>query len=484
MAANSKAEGPRILVVDDESAARSALCELLREDGFAVRSAADGYKALGQLEDWAPDLLLTDVKMPGMDGITLMKKVKAQFGSVGVVVMTAFGSVENAVEAMQEGADDYLTKPVHFSELLMVVRRVLSHWSLRKENESLREALAAPPPSDSVHWIGQSKASRQLLALVHQVSDADASVLVVGERGTGKKLVAKMLHEGGSRVERPFVTLHCAGLDDAALEKELFGYETGAFPGATSRRDGLFHRADKGTLFVDEVDHLSAGMQLKLLLFLEERSFKTMGGEESTPVDIRLIAACGHDLQEDVASGRFREDLFYRLNIITLRAPALRQRREDIPALATHFLRQTCRKNRRPIRGFHDRALRILIHYEWPGNVSQLEHCVERAVVLCQGLEIEPRHLPREILTNEHEPTDRPEIPGASMAELEKYAILKTLEHVRGSTHKAAEILGISPRKIQYRLAEYRDAEPSGAPATVNHSAPALMENESSPPPR
>src|SRR5690606_19814962 len=346
-------ESPRILVVDDESAARSALTELLREEGFQVRNAADGYKALGQLEDWTPDLVITDVKMPGLDGIGLMKKVREQIEGVGVVVMTAFGSVENAVEAMQQGADDYLTKPVHFPELLVVVRRVLEHHALRRENEKLRFALEGPVEDSTVEWIGQSKASREMLALVQQVADSDASVLVVGESGTGKELVARALHGWGGRAQGPLITLHCAGLDETALEQELFGYEQGAFPGATSRRDGLLAKADGGTLFLDEVGQLPPGMQVKLLRFMQDRSFERLGGNASISVDVRVVAASDHDLHRDVETGKFREDLFYRLNVITLRVPALRQRREDVPALAMHFLQRYARKNRKVIRGFN-----------------------------------------------------------------------------------------------------------------------------------
>jgi len=466
MTGHPRAESPRILVVDDETPARAALCELLREDGFAVRSAPDGFKALGQLEDWVPDVVLTDVKMPGMDGITLMKKVKAQFASVGVIVMTAFGSVEHAVEAMHEGADDYLTKPLQFVELLLVVRRVLASSVLRRDNEALREALAAPPVGTSP-WIGDSKASRQLLGFVQQISDSNAPVLIVGEPGTGKKLIARAVHDRGRRAKQSFITLPCAALNDSALERELFGSEPGVFPGATSRHEGLLQRADQGTLFLDEIDHLSPAMQLKLLQLLENHAFEPLGSDESKSVDVRVVGACDHALQEDVAAGRFREDLFYRLNIITLRVPNLRHRRDDIPALAAHFVRQSCRKHRRPIRGFEDRTLRILIHHDWPGNVSQLEHCIERAIVLCHGPEIEPRHLPPEVFTHEREATVRPEIPGASLAELEKYAILTTLEHVGGSTNKAAEILGISPRTIQYRIAEYRDNAAMTSPVTT-----------------
>jgi two-component system response regulator HydG len=469
---SSRPDAPiRILVVDDEPAARSALAELLREEGFSVRSAADGFKALGQLEEWPPDIVITDVKMPGLDGVSLMRKVKDTTPSVGVIVMTAFGSVENAVEAMQRGADDYLTKPVHFPELLVIVRRVLDHYALWRENERLRDELEETEAQGGVNWVGQSKASRELVALIAQVADSEANVLVVGESGTGKELVARALHAWGSRKDAPFATLHCAGLDEAALEHELFGYEQGAFPGASTRREGLLARADGGTLFLDEIAQLPAGLQVKLLRFLQERSFERVGGSETLRVDVRVVAASDVDLHKDVESGKFREDLFYRLNVITLRVPSLRQRREDVPSLAMHFLQQYARRNRKAIRGLNDRALRVLLHYDWPGNVRQLEHCIERAVALCQGGEIEPRHLPRELMASERIVDEIPIVPGTSMAELEKYAILKTLEHVRGSTSKAAEILGISPRKIQYRLAEYRESDPSGVPA-VSRSRP------------
>jgi DNA-binding NtrC family response regulator len=464
MSNHAKNEGPKVLVVDDEAAARSALSELLREEGYQVRSAGDGFKALGQIEDWTPDLVITDVKMPGMDGIELMGKIREQVDGVGVVVMTAFGSVENAVEAMHQGADDYLTKPVHFPELLVVVKRVLDHYTLRRENERLRERLASEREEGGVEWIGESKASRDLLGLVRQVADSDASVLILGEGGTGKELVARALHEWGARKDGPFLALHCSGLDEAMLDAELFGHEDGAFPGASGRRDGVLARAHGGTVFLDDVHQLPMGTQVKLLRFLQDKTFSRLASDESSTADVRLVVATDHDLHADVTAGALREDLFYRLNVITLRMPTLRQRREDIPALAMHFLKKYARKNHRNIRGFNDRALKVLLGYEWPGNVRQLEHCIERSVVMCQGFEVEPKHLPRELMSQERPTDEMPQVPGTSMAELEKYAILKTLEHVRGSTSKAAEILGISPRKIQYRLAEYREAEPSGRP--------------------
>lgn len=452
-----------ILVVDDEPSARAALVELLREEGFTVRSAADGFKALGQMDDWTPELVITDVKMPGMDGMELMAKVRERFEGTAVVVMTAHGSVEHAVAAMQQGADDYLTKPLHFPELLVVVRRVLANAELRRENAQLRTALVGEPISPGHDWIGQSKESRALLGLVRQVADSDASVLILGDSGTGKELIARALHAWSPRKDKPFVAVHCAALNEGVLESELFGHEKGAFTGASARRDGRFAKADGGTLLLDEVGDIPMPVQVKLLRVLQERQFERVGGDETVAVDVRVIAATHRDLYKEVREGRFREDLFYRLDVITLRTPSLAQRRDDIPALAMHFLERHASKSRKHIRGFSDRALRVLLSADWPGNVRQLENCIERAVVMCQGHEIEPRHLPRDIMAHLRMGDEAPPVPGSSMAELERYAILKTLEHVRGSTSKAAEILGISPRKIQYRLAEYRGEAPNGS---------------------
>lgn len=445
----------KILVVDDEAAARSALTELLRDEGYVVRAAGDGFKALGQFEGWTPDVMLTDVQMPGMSGIELMEKARDRQSSLGVVVMTAFGSVENAVTAMQAGADDYLTKPVHFPELLLVVERLLERQALRRENDRLRSALQGSDV-DEIGWVGSSKPSRELLGLVKQISSSSASVLVLGESGTGKELVARAVHHFSGRSEGPFVAVPCAAVSEDLLEVELFG------DGSAPDRKGRMAEAAGGTLFLDDVDRIPLATQVRLLSSLQDQP---EGG------GVRVIAASSQDLNREVLAGRFREDLFYRLNVITLRVPTLRERREDIPLLAMHFLKRHAAKNHRYIRGFSDRALGVLLGFDWPGNVRQLEAGIEHAVVLCQGHEVEPKDLPREFMSPQRSSDEAPRIPGASMSEIERYAILKTLEHVGGSTRRAAEILGISTRKIQYRLNEYRERDPSGVPAVARKAS-------------
>jgi two-component system response regulator HydG len=339
--------------------------------------------------------------------------------------------------------------------LLLVVERLLERQALRRENERLRDALQGSS-SDEVGWVGSSKPSRELMSLVKQISGSDASVLVLGESGTGKELVARAVHHWSSRSEGPFVAVPCAALGEPMLETELFG-------DGTEDRKGRFVEAAGGTLFLDDVGEIPLATQVRLLSVLQDHA----GGADH----LRVIAASSQDLHREVLAGRFREDLYYRLNVITLRVPTLRERREDIPLLAMHFLKRHAAKNHKYIRGFSDRALGVLLGFDWPGNVRQLEAGIERAVVLCQGREIEPKELPREFMQPQRASDETPKIPGATMAELERYAILKTLEHVGGSTRRAAEILGISTRKIQYRLNEYRERDPSGVPAVVRKAS-------------
>jgi DNA-binding NtrC family response regulator len=440
----------RIHVVDDEPAARSALTELLRDEGFEVRSDGDAFKALGRLEDWSPDILLTDLKMPGMDGMELMVKARARVPDLSVVVMTAFGSVETAVAAMQDGADDFLTKPISLSHLLVVIGRVFKSRQLHAEAQRLRGLLEAQPEVPVGDLVGSSRAFRRVLEVVEQVADSRVSVLLEGEPGTGKETVAHSLHDRGGRRDAPFVTVRCGSLGEELLRTELFGE-----PGGTG---GQMAQAAGGTLFLSEVESLPPGLQVALMDVLQDRP-------ESDASDMRLVAASGVDLRARVDRGEFREDLFYRISVVTLRLPTLREREEDLPPLATRFLQKYSRYYRKPIDGFSERSLGVLTAFDWPGNIRQLESCIERAVVVCTGAEVEPRHLPPELMQHMRGLEKAPPIPGATMRDIERFAILSTLEHVGGSTSRAAKILGMSPRKIQYRLSEYKEEEPSGQPA-------------------
>jgi DNA-binding NtrC family response regulator len=444
----------RILVVDDEVNARNALTELLRDEGYAVETAADGFKALPKLDDFAPDLLLTDLKMPGLDGIELMARSRERDDERPVIVMTAFGAVDTAVTAMRQGAADYLTKPINVEELVLVIERALERRRLRAEAGQLRARLHQRHQVSNL--IGSSPAMQPVFDTILQVAPSRASVLITGESGTGKELIAAAIHEHSPRAGGPFVKLHCAALAETLLESELFGHERGAFTGAVARRDGRFQQADKGTLFLDEIGEISPAIQVKLLRFLQEHELERVGGNQTIRVDVRVIAATNRNLLQRVKDGQFREDLYYRLNVVSIEAPSLRSRPSDIPLLAAHFLERQARENGKTIGGFSDEALERLVHYPWPGNVRELENAVERAVVVCRGERIEARDLGQGIVSHSGASQGTPRIPGASLAEVERYTILKTLEHTGGSTSKAAEILGISARKIQYRLQEYQ----------------------------
>jgi DNA-binding NtrC family response regulator len=459
----------RMLVVDDESNARNALGELLREEGYAVETAADGFKALAKFDDFSPDLVLTDLRMPGMDGLELLRSVRKRDPEIAVIVMTAHGAVETAVAAMREGAADYLAKPLNFEELSLVVDRALERRRLRAEAGQLRERLSEKQKLHNI--VGSSPAMQQVFDTIRRVAQSRASVLITGESGTGKELVAAALVECSARASKPFVKLHCAALAETLLESELFGHERGSFTGAVARRDGRFQQADGGTLFLDEIGELTPATQVKLLRFLQEHEFQRVGGNETIKVDVRVIAATNRDLPQLVKDGKFREDLFYRLNVVTIDVPPLRVRPSDVPLLAMHFLRKYAAENGRTVRGFSDEALDRIAKYRWPGNVRELENAIERAVVVCRGDEIQPADLPVTVGPGAEAESGLPKIPGAKMAELERYAILRTLEHVGGSTRKAATMLGISARTIQYRLKEYQTGEKPYRAKTVQREA-------------
>ncbi len=452
----------RILVVDDEANARNALAEILRDEGFAIETAADGFKALPKLRDFEPEIVLTDLKMPGMDGVELMGKVKEHDADVGVVLMTAFGAVETAVHAMQQGAEDYLTKPLNADELVVVLGRTLERCRLRRETKQLRERLDQRFGFENI--IGNSPEMQRVFKLVQQVSGSRATVLVTGESGTGKELIAAALHQNSPRKSGPFVKLHCAALAESLLESELFGHERGAFTGADRRREGRFELANGGTVFLDEIGEITPAVQVKLLRVLQEREFERVGGNQTVHTDVRVIAATNRDLKDMVDRGLFREDLYYRLNVVNLHMPSLRSRSSDVAPLADHFMRKYAQENGKTVTKFSEAALSQLLRYDWPGNIRELENVIERAVVIAAGDTIGVQQLPSELQASATE-SSGPQIPGWSLADVERYAILKTLEAQGGSTSRAAEVLGISVRKIQYKLQEYGAAPKSEGPA-------------------
>ena len=442
----------RILVVDDEASARIGLEKLLRLEGFTVRVEADGAAGLRAAEEFAPDVVVTDLRMPNMDGMQLLNKLRQQDRGIPVIVATAFGEVASAVAAMRAGADDYLMKPIDIDGLVLAIERAMERRSLRAEAENLRRQVRERDGSGLQGLLGTSPAMQKVYRVARQVAASRATVLVTGESGTGKGELARAIHALSPRAKEPLIALHCAALAESLLETELFGHERGAFTGADRKRIGRFEQAHKGTLFLDEVGEITPSMQVKLLQVLQERTFQRVGGGESIKVDVRLVAATNRDLAKEVREGRFREDLYYRLNVVHVELPPLRLRGRDALLLAEHFLQRFMEENHAVIEGFTEAARAKLTRHAWPGNVRELENAIERAVVLCEGHEIDAEHLPFEGVPDVQGGV---RIPGSTMAEIERHTILTTLDAVEGSTARAAEILDLSVRTIQYRLHTY-----------------------------
>lgn len=442
----------RILVVDDEPAARTGLEKLLVQDGYQAFTAEDGTTALEQTAERSPDVVVTDLKMPGMDGVELLRHLRKQDPDLPVIVVTAFGDVSSAVTAMRSGATNFLTKPIDFDALAVAIDKALENRALRAEAANLRRQIGEREGSALQGLIGTSPPMQAVYRVARQVAGARATVMITGESGTGKGELAKAIHELGPRADGPFVTLHCASLAETLLESELFGHERGSFTGADKRRIGRFEQAIGGTLFLDEVGEIPPATQVKLLRVLQDKTFERVGGGEALKVDVRLIAATNRDLAADVESGRFREDLFYRLNVVHVDMPPVRVRAGDILLLANHFLRRFAEENGKNVTGFSDDARSKLLSHSWPGNVRELENAIERSVVMSTGELIGASDLPVDIA-----PTTKTaiRIPGSSLSDIERHAIITTLDAVGGSTTKAAEMLGISVRTIQYRLHEY-----------------------------
>ncbi|MEZ4459302.1 MAG: sigma-54 dependent transcriptional regulator [bacterium] len=447
-----------ILVVDDENSARQVLCQLLRDDGHEVQEASDGFKALGVLKDWTPDIILTDLKMPLMDGISLIKKSRELYPEITCIVMTAFASVETAVQAMKSGANDYLTKPLNFDAVELVIQRSLERIEMVRELQDLREHVQK---SASSKIIGNAAPTQQMLALIDQVAPSRATILITGESGTGKEMVARRVHDRSPRAKKPFMTIHCAALPETLLESELFGHEKGSFTGANAMRRGRFEDADGGTLFLDEIGEISPSTQVKLLRFLQTREFERVGGNQTHTVDVRIVAATNRNLEEEVRAGRFREDLYYRLNVINVESPPLRTRRSDIPVLTRFFVDRYGRENQKTIREIDPEVVHILESYDWPGNVRELENVIERAVVLAEADVIGPQHLPTTLsrkTRGDAAVLGRCKDSGLDLEDLERLAILATYEATGGDTRETSRILDISQRKIQYKLRDYRDS--------------------------
>ena len=446
-----------ILVVDDDQAHRTMLRTLLSGWGYKIVEADDGQVAIEKVHEQAFDMILMDIRMLKVSGLEALDGIKTYNPAIPVIIMTAYSSVETAVEALKKGAYDYLTKPLDFDELRLAMERAMDHSQLKEENRLLRETLGSH--FDIQNIIGRSTAMVKLLETVAQVAPSEATVLITGDSGTGKELIAGAIHFNSPRKDGSFVKVNCAAITETLLESELFGHEKGAFTGAHRLKEGRFRQADGGSLFLDEVSEMSLGMQVKLLRALQEREITRVGGEEVIKVDVRVIAATNKDLIQEIESERFREDLYYRLNVVTLNVPLLRERKEDIPLLAQHFLSTFAEKNRKQIKGFTPQAMDQLLKYDWPGNVRELMNAVERAVVLSRSEYLDEQDLPlviKDALSDEEKSPSRDAVPAdLPLEDVEKATILKTLESTDGNKSEAARRLGITRKTLHKKLKKY-----------------------------
>ncbi|MCE5275932.1 MAG: sigma-54 dependent transcriptional regulator [Syntrophaceae bacterium] len=441
------------MVVDDDMGHRTMLKTLLTGWGYAVSEADDGSAAIVLTRERPFDLILMDMRMVKVSGLTALEAVKEINPSIPVIIMTAYSSIETAIQAMKKGAYEYLTKPLDFDELRLKIEQAMDHSMLKEENRLLRELIGER--FDSRNIIGRSPAMVRLLETTARAASSDATVLIAGESGTGKEMVAGAIHFNSPRKDHPFIKMNCAAISEGLLESELFGHEKGSFTGALRRREGRFKQAHLGSLFLDEVSEMSLAMQAKLLRVLQERDFTRVGGEEVISVDVRIIAATNKDLAHLVRENRFREDLFYRLNVITLTVPPLRDRREDIPLLAEHFLKRFAEKNEKPLKGFTPQAMDRLIKHHWPGNVREIMNTIESAVVLSRSAYLTEDDLPLIRQDLGYAPPAGGVATGFSLDEIEKETILKTLESVRGNKSEAARKLGITRATLHKKLKRY-----------------------------
>ena len=451
--------GERVLVVEDEPATRLGLTELVRTWGFTADAAADGEEALQKITAFRPSIIISDLVMPRMGGLELLRAIKDEGGDLTTVILTAQGTVETAVEAIKEGAYDYLTKPVEPQRLKILLDKIVERKDTLREVKVLRRQLREHGTFGRM--IGSSPQVRKVYNVVEQAAPTSANVLIWGESGTGKELVAQTIHQLSPRAGQPFVPINCAAIPETLLESEIFGHEKGAFTGAHDRRQGCFELADRGTLFLDEIAEMTPATQVKLLRVLQERTFRRLGGRGEMTVDVRVIAATNVNPGDAVKNGKLREDLYYRLNVFAIELPPLRDRKDDLPLLIQSFLNEFNERNGKKVAAVDPAAIRMLEQFNWPGNVRELRNVMERAVILSSGEFIEPKHLPPLV-------TDSPDVvkptlsltPGTTVEEAERRLILMTLEHTRDNKTRAAEILGISLKTLHNKLNKLRGRVP------------------------
>ena len=451
--------GERVLVVEDEPATRLGLTELVRTWGFTADAAADGEEALQQITAFRPSIVISDLVMPRMGGLELLRALKDEGGDLTIVILTAQGTVETAVEAIKEGAYDYLTKPVEPQRLKILLDKIVERQDTLREVKVLRRQLR--DHGTFGRMIGSSAHMRKVYHVIEQAAPTSANVLIWGESGTGKELVAQTIHQLSPRAQQPFVPINCAAIPETLLESEIFGHEKGAFTGAHDRRAGCFELADRGTLFLDEIAEMTPATQVKLLRVLQERRFRRLGGRNEQSVDVRVIAATNVNPIDAVKSGKLREDLYYRLNVFAMELPPLRDRKEDLALLIQSFINEFNQRNAKSVAAVDAAAMRMLEQYNWPGNVRELRNVIERAVILSSGEFIESKHLPP--LVTESPDVVKPTLsltPGTTVEEAERRLILMTLEHTRDNKTRAAEILGISLKTLHNKLNKLRGRVP------------------------
>jgi DNA-binding NtrC family response regulator len=444
----------RVLVVDDEDRVRKLLTRLLQEEGCRVQVASSGREALEALEREAYDLVLTDLTMPGMSGMDLLSEIREKWSEMSVILVTAFGTVESAVEAMHKGAFHYITKPFKLDEVRIFTQRALQEGRTRRELAALRREVHQK--FEYANIIGKSKAMQDVFSLIERVAPSNSTVLIQGKSGTGKELVAKAIHYNSPRRRFPFVPINCSAIAETLLESELFGHVKGAFTGAIANKKGIFEEAQGGTVFLDEIADTSPGMQVKLLRVLQEHEIRRVGGNDVIKVDVRLIASTNQDLAEAVREGNFREDFYYRLNVIPLSLPPLKDRPEDIPLLARHFLAGFAAEAGREVTGISTEAMRVLMHYAWPGNIRELENVIERAVTLGAEGELGVGDLPPSLLEDAGPAETEALLVVSTIQELEKAHISRVLKFTGGQISKAARILGIDRRTLYRKIDAYK----------------------------